>query len=177
MRPSSRPLASRSLAARSPRREGWLIGLTLAAAAVLLALGWILPIMTVETMLLLSNRISLLDSAWQLLQGGEIFLFLVIVVFSVLFPVIKLGMALYLWFFADLERPGFLRSLTWIETLGKWSMLDVFVVALSVVAIQMSLVSDVQIHPGIYLFTAAVVLSLLAVSRIVHLARRAAAGG
>ena len=62
----------------------------------------------------------------------------------------------------------------WIETLGKWSMLDVFVVALSVVAIQMSLVSDVEILPGIYLFTAAVALSIVAVGRIASLARRRA---
>lgn len=162
-----------SLAARCGPAERWAIGLLIALSAILLLLGWMLPIMTVETFIILTERISILESCWELLQEGEIFLFLVIFVFSVVFPLIKLGMALYLWYLADLDRPGFRRSLAWIEMLGKWSMLDVFVVALSVVAIQMSLISDVEIHPGIYLFTAAVALSIVAVSRITTLARRA----
>lgn len=163
------------MASRCGGRERWLIGLMLLASAGLLVAGWIAPIMTVETLLVLSDDISLLGSCWQLLREGEIFLFLVIFVFSIVFPVVKLAVALYLWLLADVERPGFLRSLAWIETLGKWSMLDVFVVALSVVAIQVSLVTSVAIHPGIYLFSAAVVLSLVAVGRLSTLARRAVA--
>jgi len=161
-----------SLAHRSGTAERWTIGLLIGLSAVLLVLGWLLPIMTVETFIILTERISILESCWQLLENGEIFLFLVIFVFSVVFPLIKLAMALYLWYLADVDRPGFRRSLGWIEVLGKWSMLDVFVVALSVVAIQMSLVSDVEIHPGIYLFTAAVALSIVAVGRVTLLAKR-----
>ncbi len=172
----ARPAAGRSLAHRVGRTQRWLIPALLLLAAVLLAFGWTLPIMTVETLVVLSEDISLLGSCWQLLQSGEWFLFAIILVFSILFPLIKLAVALYLWWFADLERPGFLRSLAWIESLGRWSMLDVFVVALSVVAIQISLVSDVEIHPGIYLFTAAVALSIVAVGRITQLARRVAKG-
>lgn len=164
--------AGRSLAARCGARERWLIGAMILLSALLLAAGWLAPIMTVEKLFILADDISILGSCWALLEGGEYFLFLVIFVFSIVFPVLKLGMALWLWYVADVERPGFLRSLAWIETLGKWSMLDVFVVALSVVAIQMSLVSDVEIHPGIYLFTAAVALSIVAVGRIAGLARR-----
>jgi len=163
-----------SLASRVSARERFFVLALLLLSAALLVLGWLLPIMTVETLLILTDEVSILDSCWQLLEQGEVFLFLVIFVFSIVFPLIKLGVALYLWWLADLERPGFLRSLAWIETLGKWSMLDVFVVALSVVAIQMSFVSEVEIHPGIYLFTAAVALSIVAVSRITWLARRAA---
>ncbi len=161
-----------ALAARCGRRERWLVGIMILLSAGLLVAGWLAPIMTVEKLFILSDDISILGSCWQLFEGGEIFLFLVIFVFSILFPLIKLGVALYLWYLADLERPGFLRSLYWIELLGKWSMLDVFVVALSVVAIQMSLVSSVDLHPGIYLFSAAVALSILAVGRIASLARR-----
>lgn len=164
--------AGHSLAWRCGRRERWIVGVMIALSAALLAAGWLAPIMTVEKLFVLSDDISILGSCWQLFDNGEFFLFGVIFVFSILFPLIKLGVALYLWYLADLERPRFLRSLYWIELLGKWSMLDVFVVALSVVAIQMSLVSDVEIHPGIYLFSAAVALSIVAVGRIASLARR-----
>jgi paraquat-inducible protein A len=49
------------------------------------------------------------------------------------------------------------------------------VAALTIVAIQISIVSDVTTHAGLYVFTAAVVLSMAGVRRLVVLARRAAA--
>ncbi len=50
-------------------------------------------------------------------------------------------------------------------------MLDVFVVALTVVAIEVSLVSGVALHPGLYCFAAAVVLSMTIVWRMTRVAR------
>ena len=47
------------------------------------------------------------------------------------------------------------------------------VAALLVVAVQASLVSEVTLHAGLYLFTAAVVLSIAATQRLRALARRA----
>jgi paraquat-inducible protein A len=67
------------------------------------------------------------------------------------------------------------RALGWIEQLGRWAMLDVFVVALLVVAIQASLISEVAMHSGIYVFTAAVLVSILTVQRMARLARQAQA--
>ncbi len=67
------------------------------------------------------------------------------------------------------------RALLWMEAAGRWSMLDVFVVALIVVAVRTSLINDVSVHAGVYVFTAAIVLSLLVVQRMTALARRALA--
>jgi paraquat-inducible protein A len=67
------------------------------------------------------------------------------------------------------------RALLRVEAVGRWSMLDVFVVALIVVAVRTSLIDDVSVHAGIYVFTAAIVLSLLVVQRMTVLARRALA--
>ena len=41
------------------------------------------------------------------------------------------------------------RWLGWVDTFCKRSMLDVFVVALTVVAINISLVSEVAVHLGL----------------------------
>ncbi len=60
-----------------------------------------------------------------------------------------------------------------MEAAGRWSMLDVFVVALIVVGVRTSLIDDVSLHAGVYVFTAAIVLSLLVVQRMTALARRA----
>lgn len=163
----------RTLAARALGADR-LLGLVILAAAVLLVLGWTLPIMTVERLLFLTERVSILEGCLQLWAEGEYFLFAVIVLFTIVFPLVKLALALHLWYRADVGRQRLQRSLDWIESLGRWSMLDVFAVALVVVAVQISIVSDVSVHAGIYVFTAAVVLSMVTVRRITRLARRAA---
>ncbi len=163
-----------SLAHLSGGHRRWIVGLLLFASLALLVAGWVTPIMTVEAFVFIGDEVSILDSVWRLLQSGEVFLFVVLAIFSILFPIAKLLTALYLWFLAPVTRPGFLRTLAWIELLGKWSMLDVFVVALIVVALQISIVSDVALHAGIYLFTLAVAVSLGTVSYIAALARRVA---
>ena len=59
-----------------------------------------------------------------------------------------------------------------LDFIGRWSMLDVFVAAMLVVVIKLSLISDVEIHAGLYVFIAAVILSMVAVRRIATLAHR-----
>jgi paraquat-inducible protein A len=113
----------------------------------------------------------------ELWSEDEAFLAVVIGTFSVLLPAVKLALALYLWFHAEAGSRRSRRTFALLETAGRWSMLDVFVVALLVVAIRTSLIDDVTVHPGIYLFTAAIVLSLVVVQRMAVLARRAIAEG
>ena len=144
-------------------------------AAVLLVAGWVLPIMTVERFLFLSREISILQGVAELWSGDEAFLAIVIGAFSVLLPAVKLALALYLWFHAEAGSQQLRRALGLLELAGRWSMLDVFVVALLVVAIRTSLIDDVTVHPGVYVFTAAIVLSLVVVQRMAVLARRAIA--
>ena len=163
--------AARSLAARA-RGADRLLGLVILLAAILLVAGWTLPMMTVDRLLILTEQISILEGCLVLWHEGEYFLFAVIALFSIVFPLIKLGVALFLWYRAKPASAALQRSLGWIESLGRWSMLDVFAVALVVVAIQVSIITDVTVHAGIYVFTAAVVLSILAVRRITVLARR-----
>jgi uncharacterized paraquat-inducible protein A len=52
-------------------------------------------------------------------------------------------------------------------------MLDVFVVALLVISVKTSLIADVAVHAGLYLFLAAIVVSGLTLRRIGRLARAA----
>jgi paraquat-inducible protein A len=160
-----------SLAART-RGPDRLLGLALAAAVVLLAAGWVLPLMTVSKLLVLYDEVSILSGAARLWAGGYYVLFAVIVVFSVVFPAAKISLAGFMWLRLDLGRQGLPKALDIIDGLGRWSMLDVFVVALTVVAVEVSLVSDVAIHPGLYCFAGAVVISMATVRRMTRLARR-----
>ena len=170
-----RPPAEGSLAATARGPDRWLGWLTLLAGFLLIA-GWTMPLMTVERLLFLSREISILQGVAELWAEDKRFLATVIALFSVVLPTVKLGLALTLWYRAEAGNATLHRHLSWIELAGRWSMLDVFVVALTVVAIEISLIDEVTVHPGIYVFTAAIVLSLLVVQRMTALARRRAAG-
>jgi len=94
-----------------------------------------------------------------LMKKGHILLFLIIFIFSILFPLFKLSVMLYIWNSPAGETVQ--RLLKLIHHLGKWSMLDVFVVALMVVSIKLDQMAEMQIHYGLYLFLSAVVFSML----------------
>lgn len=160
-----------TLAADSRGLDRFLGLLLLAAAAALLA-GWLLPVMTVRTLLVFYDEVSILTGAVRLLEGGDVALFVLIVLFTVVLPVGKLVFAWLAWSRLKVGDPRVRRALHWIEVVGRWSMLDVFVIALLVVVIKLSLISDVEIHAGLYVFIAAVVLSMIAVRRIAMLAHR-----
>lgn len=146
------------------------MGLLLLGSVALLLAGWLLPVMTVETLFIFEDEVSILAACYRLLENGDILLFSVVTIFTILFPTAKLVLAYLALRRINRAGPGLLRAIQWIETVGKWSMLDVFVVALVVVVIKMSAVSDISIEPGLYVFIAAVAASMLVVRRICHLA-------
>ena len=164
----------RSLAATARGADRWL-GLYFMAVSGLLVAGWTLPIMTVHKLVFFAEEVSILAGAGQLWANGHYFLCVVVLAFSVAFPALKMLVALTLWYGADTRGTDLAGLLGWLEAFGRWSMIDVFVAALTIVAIQISIVSDVTTHAGLYVFTAAVVLSMAGVRRLVVLARRAAA--
>ena len=44
---------------------------------------------------------------------------------------------------------------------GRWAMLDVMVVAMLIVTVKLGAIASIQIHPGLYVFGAAVLLIML----------------
>ncbi|OQX45604.1 MAG: paraquat-inducible membrane protein A, partial [Candidatus Sedimenticola endophacoides] len=56
---------------------------------------------------------------------------------------------------------------------GRWSMLDVFVVALLVVSVKLDAIARVQIHYGLYAFSAAVLITMLVTARVARHAESA----
>ena len=137
-------------------RVGWL-DMALAVAIVLYWFGVLGPLFTVDKLLIFSDTVSIASSLVQLADEGYLFLFLLMLVFSVLLPACKLGALAYMRWLRPPSAAGLLR---WIERLAKWSMLDVFVVALLVVSIKLNVVAKVHIHYGLYAFAASVLLSM-----------------
>ncbi|MCU7817556.1 MAG: paraquat-inducible protein A [gamma proteobacterium symbiont of Lucinoma myriamae] len=126
---------------------------------VLFFVSLISPLFTLEKFYFFANTVSLFSALWSLIGKGHLFLFLIIFVFSILFPILKLSVILYLW--NSHAGATVQRLLKLIHQFGKWSMLDVFVVALMVVSIKLDAVAEMQIHYGLYLFLTSVILSII----------------
>ena len=133
------------------------------------------PTLSVETFPLIEDSVSVWQGLGVLWEDEQYLLFGVLAVFSVLFPTVKLLLALVVAWRLPRLRPGGARLLAALDGLAKWSMLDVLVIAIVVAALNLTVIGGVWVHPGLYLFTGSVVLSKALIGRLSVVARRAQA--
>ena len=138
-------------------------------AAFLLFIGLLAPIITLSKFVLIQNTFSVLSGVIELLKEGQIFLFLVITGFSIVLPILKLGVLYRLVSKSETMQKKVRKQLHWMHLYGKWSMLDVFVVAVLVVAVKLGAIADVDMRFGLYAFAASVLLTMFITSSIVGL--------
>ncbi len=81
--------------------------------------------------------------------------------FSVVFPAVKLLLLFLIWNLEDTQSMRHRRNLKWLATYSKWSMLDVFVVALLVVTVKLGALAQAKVEFGLYAFAASVILTML----------------
>lgn len=62
--------------------------------------------------------------------------------------------------------------MNWVSHYGKWSMLDVFVVALLLVIVKLGVLATVEVHYGIYMYAAAGLLIMLCTTIINSIAKQ-----
>lgn len=140
----------------------FLLSLAILGASVCLALGITMPIIKLTKLIFWTTEHSLISTVSFLIKEGQTFLGVTVLVFSIVFPVLKL---LYLLLVSTLpvsEISRQSRRLRALEWLGKWSMHDVLVLALTIFFIKSQGVYDATSLTGVYFFTAAVVLMILA---------------
>jgi paraquat-inducible protein A len=139
----------------------FLLSFAIIGAAVCLALGISLPIIRLTKYVFWSTEHSLLSTVQVLIHDGQMFLGLTVLIFSIVLPVLKL---LYLLLVSTLPASELVRQhsrLKALEWLGKWSMHDVLVLALTIFFIKAQGLYDAASLAGVYFFTAAVVLMIL----------------
>ena len=137
------------------------LALAIAALAVYLP-AILLPVMTISR---LGHRqaTGILPGAMHLLSEGKVAIAALILVCSVVIPLAKLAGLIAL-----ASDPSWLRrehkGWTWhlVELTGRWSMLDVLLVAILVAALKLGDLVSVEAGPGLWFFLAFVILSLLA---------------
>ena len=124
--------------------------------------GIFLPFTSVTKLWLFQNQISVYRGLIILWQAGELFLFLILFVFTVIFPFVKINAMLVLWLYPRLGTDHARMMFRFVANMGKWSMLDVFVVAILVLTIKSSGVAHIKVGDGFFLFFISVMLTQFA---------------
>lgn len=116
-------------------------------------------------MLLTKSADTIVVGAWKLAQHGSILIAAVILLASVAVPVAKFAAIAFLA--TSVHRPGWTGS-KWrhriyeaIEFIGRWSMIDVFVVAILSSLVQFSLIATVKPGPAALAFALSVIFTML----------------
>ncbi len=151
----------------------FLAGILVCLAMVLLVPGLLLPVLEVAQFLVFRSEFSLLDTVASLFSSGEIVPGLIVLVFSVILPVVKILLTFWMWLHTDrrnvrIER--FSRLLRWTSIVGKWSMLDVYLVALVVASLSLELWASISVGIGAYFFCASIIAGMAATIRLGNLA-------
>jgi len=152
------------LASRRPNsiQRTWALAI---AAAICYVPANILPVLTTQT-LASSRSDTILSGVVVLYTSGSWPLALIVLTASVVIPLGKLAALAYLLISVRRGSANGARDRTHlyrlIELIGRWSMLDVFVVAFVVALIQFQPLMASQPGPGLPFFAAVVILTMLA---------------
>ncbi len=163
---------AKSLQQIYPKRVDIVLLIFVSAALFFVALQ--MPVLTVRK-LWETNTFSIMGGIENLWVEKNRGLAVVIYFFSIVFPIMKLATLLVLWFvkMTDRRRRWILYGL---EVLGRWSMLDVFVVAVIMVSMKLGVLAAARVERGIYFFGAAILVAMVATTLESHLARRTRIG-
>jgi paraquat-inducible protein A len=137
---------------------------TLAAAVAALALYFpavTLPMLEIRR-LGHQHSSSLLAGTWELLTHGEWFVGAVVLLFSVVLPLVKIGLLVELSLIEGSHRRHRAATYRLMEHLGKWSMMDVLLVALLVMLVKLGNLMQFQVGPAVWAFGLCVAMSMIA---------------
>lgn len=145
--------------------------LLLLLSGVLLLVGIFAPMMTLTKFVWIENSFSLYAGTVQLYKDGQYLLFIILFTFSILLPIAKLALLFRFWHTESNSSQQLKHYMDWISHYGKWSMLDVFVVALLLVIVKLGVLATVEVHYGIYVYAAAGLLIMLCTAIINSIAK------
>ncbi len=138
------------------------------AAATMLGVGAALPFFTFSKFFFFDDTFSLFSGIFHLLAAGEPVLFALVFLFSIMLPMYKMSVLFRLINNRFLEDRTRRRYSALLMILGKWSMLDVFVVAMLIMTVKLGAIASVEVHGGLYLFSAGVLASMLLTHLVVR---------
>ncbi len=138
-------------------------------AAFLFVLGIMLPMITISKFIIVESSFSVISGVIELSLNGQILLSIVVASFSIVLPIMKIGVLFKLLSQKEMNTPDIKRYLHLMHEYGRWAMLDVMVVAVLIVTVKLGAIASVQVHFGLFVFGTAVVLIMLITKQVVHL--------
>lgn len=158
-------------------RETWILRFILLAATILFIIGTVTPMITISKFILIKHSFSILAGITELLLNGQIVLFIVITGFSIILPSMKILFLYRLLWQKPVNTQKTRKYLYLLHEYGRWAMLDVMIVAVLVVTVKLGAIVSIQIHFGLYIFAAAVLLIMVITSKIVRLTDKSLSTG
>ncbi|MBF0177574.1 MAG: PqiA/YebS family transporter subunit [Magnetococcales bacterium] len=144
-----------------PRAWAWVL-----AAAILYIPANLLPIMTVVR-LGRAQSDTILSGVAHLAGSGMWPLAVIVFVASILVPILKLFILAALLFSIQHGQSGYHHERTQlyrlIKVIGRWSMIDIFMISILVAIVDLGEVATIHPGPGALFFASVVVITLLAV--------------
>ena len=131
----------------------------LMASTFALALGVTLPIVRFERLVFFEDTPSLVEIVATLWAEGSMALALAVALFSIVFPLVKLGTIHAAAF-------GTARVPRWAGALSKWSMMDVVLVALVILAAKTSGLADAAAQVGLWFYAGSAVMGAAAAALV-----------
>jgi paraquat-inducible protein A len=107
-----------------------MLNIVLLIAGGLFALGICAPLMTVQKWLVFTQTYTLGAGLLRLFAAKHYVLFLLVGTFSLVVPLVKMGLLALACNLPSWTTAHCPRLLHWLALCGKWSMLDVFLVAI-----------------------------------------------
>ncbi len=144
-------------------------------SSVLLLIGFIAPMLTISKFIIVKHSLSIIAGVWQLLIEGQIILFIIIALFSIIMPVAKIILLFNLLHPTTRHPNRRNKMLHLMHDYGRWAMLDVMVVAILIVSVKLGAIASIQVHAGLYIFGAAVLLIMFITQQVVSLSETASA--
>ena len=137
---------------------------TAALALAAFILYWpaiLLPILHIEK-LGHHRQSSIVTGVFELLQRGDWFVGIVVLLFSIIFPMAKLVLLLELSLLELFQRRHKALSYRLMEHAGKWSMMDVMLLSFLVMMIKLGSLVKFHFGPAVLAFVLCVAMSMAA---------------
>jgi paraquat-inducible protein A len=142
--------------------RNFVLSLLIISATVCFAFGIMMPVIRFTTVYVWTNEHSIATIIYALFENEEYFLTIVLFLFSILFPFLKLLYLLTLVTSPDIPEQFRRKSILTMEWLGRYSMTDVMVLALMIFYVNSSGYTEARVEPGVYFFAASALLTMVA---------------
>jgi paraquat-inducible protein A len=136
------------------------VSIMLVSSLILNITALLLPFIQISPFIK-SELIYTLPTSMILLWNHGLYLIAILVfAFSIIFPFVKLTTLFFIWFVST-DNTLRIKLITRVEALGKWSMLDVFIICIMLILTNNQFWISSAPQVGIYFFLFAIIISII----------------